>query len=326
MQVDFTIPDWATHVLSDLTDMERAPHKVDASKVRKFSVDLPDDVYFEYAFADAAGEVRPDPENDIKADNPWYPDASAVLGPDYAPSPYATPELKAEGRVLRKRLESEALGQTRRLILYTPKGYEDAELPTVYVQDGTAYYRIARLADVLETLLKENLIRPAHLVFIEPIDRSAEYRFNPDYRAFITNEVLPLVEEELRTTDERIAMGASLGGLLSATLALHHPQTFQTVVAQSGAFLGSPEELDFYTGKSSWVLDTLKEKDPLDVRWYVEVGTLEWLTNINRQVRDVLKEKAYDFVYDERHAGHNWTNWRNGLADALRFALQPEQK
>ena len=164
-----------------------------------------------------------------------------------------TQRLKAEGRVLRKRLESRHLGQTRRLIFYTPKGFGEEKWPTIYVQDGTAYYRIARLADVLETLLKENLIRPAHLVFIEPIDRSAEYRFNPDYRAFISDEVLPLVEEELNTTNERIAMGASLGGLLSATLALHHPETFQTVVAQSGAFLGSPEELDFYAGKSSWV-------------------------------------------------------------------------
>ena len=324
MQVDFTIPDWATHVMSDLTDMERSPHKVDASKVRKFSVDLPDDAYFEYAFVDESGEVRRDPENDVKADNPWHPDASAVLGPDYMPNPYSDPDAKAEGRVIRKRLDSEPLGQTRRLTLYTPKGFEDEELPTVYVQDGTAYYRLARLADVLETLLQENLIRPAHLVFIEPIDRSAEYRFNPDYRAFMIDEVLPLVSDELAVTDERIAMGASLGGLVSATLALHHPEVFQAVVAQSGAFLGSPEELDFYTGKSSWVLDMLQEKEALELRWYLEVGTLEWLTDINRQVRDALKDKGYDFVYNERNAGHNWTNWRNGLADALQYALKPE--
>ena len=323
MQVDFIIPEWATQVISDLTDMERSPHKVDASKVRKFSVDLPDDAYFEYAFIDEAGEVRPDPDNDVEADNPWYPDASAILGPNYKPSSYADPELKAEGRVLRKRLESRHLGQTRRLIFYTPKGFGEEKLPTIYVQDGTAYYRIARLADVLETLLKENLIRPAHLVFIEPIDRSAEYRFNPDYRAFISDEVLPLVEEELNTTNERIAMGASLGGLLSATLALHHPETFQTVVAQSGAFLGSPEELDFYAGKSSWVLEALKERQALELRWYVEVGTLEWLTDINRKVREALKEKGCDVTYNERNAGHNWTNWRNGLADALQFALKP---
>lgn len=324
MQVEFIVPDWATQVMSDLTDMERAPHKVDASKVRKFSVDLPDDAYFEYAFVDESGEVRLDPENDVEADNPWHPDASAVLGPDYKPSPYAHPKLKAEGRILRKRLESKNLGQTRRLIFYTPKGFETEKLPTVYVQDGTAYYRIARLADVLETLLEEQLVRPAHLVFIEPVDRSAEYRFNPDYRAFITDEVLPLAEEELATTDERVAMGASLGGLASTTLALHHPETFQTVVAQSGAFLGSPEELDFYTGKSSWVLDTLTEKNTLDLRWYLEVGTLEWLIDINRKVRDILKDKGYDFAYNERNAGHNWTNWRNGLADALQFALKPE--
>ena len=322
MKVDITVPAWAEQVVSDLTDMERNPHPVDAAQVSKFTLDLPDDAYFEYAFVAADGTWRADPANDLKAENPWYPNVSAVEGPDYTPSPFANPETTAGGRVLRQRLESQALGQTRRLILYTPKGYEAEGLPTVFVQDGTAYYRIARLADVLEALLQKNLVRPAHLVFIEPQDRAAEYRFNPDYRSFITDELLPNLEE-LEQTDERILMGASLGGLVSATLALKHPDVFSTVVSQSGAFIGSPKELDFYRGETSWVLEELEKREKVDLRWYVETGTLEWLTEINRRVRDVLEAKGYDYSYQERNAGHNWTNWRNGLADALKFALEP---
>jgi len=321
MNADITVPDWATHILSDLTDLERDPHPVDASQVSKFTLELPNDVYFEYGFRDEEGNLKADPTNNLEADNPWYPNLSALTGPDYTPDAYADPEVKAEGRVLRKRLESQALDQTRRVTLYTPKGLEDEALPAIYVQDGTAYYRIARLADVLETLLQQEKVRPAHLVFIEPKDRTAEYRFNPDYRTFVTDEVIPRVEDELNVTDERVAMGASLGGLVSATLALHHPELFSTVVAQSGAFIGSPEEPDFYRGETSWVLSELKERDTLDLRWYTETGTLEWLTDINRQVRDVLEEKGYDHAYDERNAGHNWTNWRNGLGKALQFAL-----
>lgn len=322
MQVDFPVPDWAVKVMSDLTDMERNPHPVDAAKVKKFTVDLPDDAYFEYAFVDAEGNVKRDPVNEVKADNPWHPAASAVHGPGYKPDAYANPESEAKGRVSRHRIQSEILGQTRRLTLYTPQGYETTDLPVIYVQDGTAYYRIARLADVLESLLEDALVRPAHLVFLEPIDRSAEYRFNLEYRHFVLEEALPLVEKEVATTGERVAMGASLGGLVSATLALEHPDKFGTVVTQSGAFLGSPEDLDFYRGASSWVLKTLQRKEPLNLRWYLDVGTLEWLTDINRQVRDALEAKGYDYAYEERSAGHNWTNWRNGLAQALRFALE----
>ena len=322
MNVTIHIPNWATHIVSDHTDMERDPHPVDASKVAKFSFELSDDAYFEYAFLDAEGTMRADPLNETAADNPWYPNASAVIGPDYRVDPYAhIEESLATGEVQRHRLESAHLSQTRRLTLYTPKGFENEALPCVYVQDGTAYFRIAKLNEVLEALLKDDLIRPAHLVFVEPISRSKEYRFNPHYRAFMVDELVPFVEERLKTTSERAAMGASLGGLVSATLALHHPELFGTVVAQSGAFLGTPEDMDFYRSEQSWVASELEAREREPIRWYTEVGTLEWLTPINRRVHEVLEAKGYEHAYAERHAGHNWVNWRNGLSHALRFAL-----
>jgi enterochelin esterase-like enzyme len=324
MKLSISIPDWARFIVSDLTDMERKPHPVDAARVSKFSLVLPDDVYFEYAFIDAAGEMQPDPENPQRADNPWYPNASAVLGPAYQADSFANPSEEARGRVLRQRLESHSLQQSRRLVCYTPEGFETTPLPTLYLQDGIAYYRIARLAEVLESLLKARLVRPSHLVFVEPFDRSLEYRYNPHYRRFFSDELLPFVEADLLTTEQRVLMGASLGGLVSATMALERPDLFQTVIAQSGAFVGSPAEPDFYRGKTSWVLEQIQRLEPLPLRWYLETGTLEWLVSINQKLRDALAEKGYDHAYAERHAGHNWTNWRNGLAGALRFALPPE--
>lgn len=319
MNVSITIPPWAKFIVSDFTDMERNPQPVKESQI---SFDLPENAYFEYGFLDADGKVQPDPNNPTKADNPWHPNTSAIVAPHYQASAYATPTAKAEGRVLRPRIESSFLHQSRRMIAYTPKGYEQQALPVVYVQDGIAYYRIAKLAEVLEQLLQENLVRPAHLVFIEPIDRLVDYRFNAHYRSFMTDELVPLIHKELQTTSERIVMGASLGGLVSATLALEHPDMFQTVIAQSGAFLGSPRELDFYKGKSSWVLETLQSNERLPLRWYIETGTIEWLTDINRKVHEVLEQKNYDPAYAERNAGHNWVNWRNGLGNALKFALK----
>ena len=320
MRYTIQIPTWAKYIVSDFTDMERNPQAVTGLS---WSFELPEDAYFEYAFLDADGTMKPDPNNVVKADNPWYPNSSAILAPNYKSDLYANPTFKAAGRVLRLRIESLFLKQTRRIIIYTPLGYETQALPVIYVQDGVAYYRIARLADVLEQLLQEQLVRPAHLVFIEPIDRFSEYRFNPEYRSFIVDELLPLIDKELQTTPERIAMGASLGGLVSATLALEHPDLFQTVISQSGAFLGSPTEHDFYKGKTSWVLETLQKQDALTLRWYSDVGTIEWLTNINRKVHEVLLQKGYNHLYSERNAGHNWVNWRNGLGNALKFALNP---
>ena len=36
----------------------------------------------------------------------------------------------------------------------------------------------------------------------------------------------------------------------------------------------------------------------------------------------VNPDESVRHEYRERHAGHNWTNWRNGLADALEFLLR----
>lgn len=318
MKLCISVPEWAKFIVSDFSDLERNPQPV---KNSQWVFELPDDAYFEYGFLDAEGNMKPDPNQIAKAENPWFPNLSAILAPNYQADIYANPTLAAQGRVLRLRLESKCLQQTRRMIVYTPLGYEARALPVVYVQDGVAYYRIGKLADVLEQLLQEQAVRPAHLIFIEPIDRFAEYRFNSVYQKFMVEELLPFIEDKIQTTSERMVMGASLGGLVSAVLALEHPALFQTVISQSGAFLGSPEEPDFYRSQRSWVLETLQKSEALPLRWHTEVGTLEWLTDINRQIHRVLLQKGYDHAYIERNAGHNWVNWRNGLGSALQFAL-----
>lgn len=118
-------------------------------------------------------------------------------------------------------------------------------------------------------------------------------------------------------------MGASLGGLVSAVLAWEHPELFGTVVAQSGAFLGTPEGPDHYRSEASWLLERVRAEAPKPIRWHLDCGTLEWLLEVNRELAAALDDKGYEVQYRERPAGHNWVNWRNGLAAALRFALSP---
>jgi len=165
------------------------------------------------------------------------------------------------------------------------------------------------------------LVRPAHLVFIEPVDRAMEYAYNPAYRHFMVDELLPWLERKLPSSGERIALGASLGGLVSAALALEHPELFQAVATQSGAFWGTPNDPDYYRSEQSWVVEQLKQGRAQAVAWYIDSGTLEWLYPVNRRVAAVLKSGDYRYAYAERNAGHNWVNWRNGLAAALRFVL-----
>ncbi|MEJ2289024.1 MAG: alpha/beta hydrolase-fold protein [Deinococcales bacterium] len=324
MRVSLDVPPWAKRFASDLTDMDRSPRPLDPAGEPNLAFELPDDVYFEYAFLDAEGEMRADPANPRRAENPWYREVSALLGPAYRPDALAEPPEPVPPPVVdRLRIPSQALHQQRRVMVATPAGFEGAALPWVLAQDGVAFYRLARLADVLAALQAAGEARPARIAFVEPVERSREYAFHAGYRRFVVEELLPELRRRYPSTDELVALGASLGGLFSATLALERPGLVSSVVTFSGAFLGYPQDRDFYGSERSWVAETLEEHGASELRWYAECGTLEWLTDVNRRVARALAGHGVEHAHVERHAGHNWTNWRNGLSGALRFALRP---
>ena len=232
MLIDLTPPAWAARLQSDLTDWQRSPLPVD----RLTPFEIPDDAYFEYAWEDAAGERRPDPGNPNPRLNPWWEFACHFTGPEYHPDPDVVAEgVRPRGRVLRMSVESRILDQTRHLLVYTPAGMAEAELPLVLFNDGKAYYGWGRTPQVLDRLLEQGEIAPAHLVFVPPSERTKEYAFNPAYRRFLVEDLLPAVEERVTCDGRRTVWGASLGGLMGAMLALERPDLFGAVVTQSAA-------------------------------------------------------------------------------------------
>ena len=319
MRIDLQPPSWATHVLSDLTDWQRAPLPVD----EVVPVDLPDDVYFEYAYLDADGERRPDPDNPNPRLNPWWPYASNLSGPQYRPDPLAqVSERASRGRLLRLEVDSRILDQSRRVLIYTPAGCADRALPLILFQDGKAYLGWGKVPQILDRLLEREEVEPAHLVFIPPQARTPEYFFNARYREFLLGEALPFVERRIACDGRRTAWGASLGGLLSAQLAWQAGDLFQQVVTQSGAFLFSAEtaETNPFTGNEAFRSEVLASP-PRPVRWRLDCGSLEWLLPSNEHLVAALVERGHEATLTVRNAGHNWVNWRNGIAAGLRFAL-----
>jgi enterochelin esterase family protein len=322
MRVDLTPPPWATHLLSDLDDWRRRPRPV--AELAPF--DLPDDAYFEYAWQDAQGAVRPDPANPNPPNNPWWEHARYLAGPAYAPDRWAQVPARTApaGQVLRLRLDSAHLGQQRHVLVYTPAGHGAGDaLPHVVFQDGKAYFGWGKTPQVFDRLLAAGRCAPAHLVFIPPVDRSREYHLNDGYLAFVREEALPAVAERARCDGRRVAWGASMGGFCSAELGWRFPLTFQTVVSQSGAFLFHPGQRigdDPHSGREWWA-ERVGAEVWRPLRWILQTGTLEWLHAPNRNLASALEDAGYDVHYEERHSGHNWTTWRDGLAGAFALAL-----
>ncbi len=323
MRIDLKAPSWAKHFLSDLTDWTKAPLPV--ADMAPF--DLPDDVYFEYAYADNKGQKRPDPENPNPILNPWWTFASNLTGPAYRPDSLAQLSgLAPSGQVLRMDCDSEILAENRSLLVYSPPGMAHLPLPHIWFQDGKAFFGWGKVPQVLDQLMASGRVGPAHLIFVPPKQRTKEYAFNSHYRKFLLDELMPHVESRVPCNGTRAAWGASLGGLLSAQLAWEREDLFQKIVCQSGAFLFS-EDMDQsnpFAGNESF-LGRVRSEKAKELSWYLECGTLEWLLASNQTLVAELQNKGMPAVLRERNAGHNWVNWRNGLASGLEFVLGPPQ-
>ncbi len=318
MRVDLKPPSWAAHLLSDRHDWSRRPLPV--AELAPF--DLPDDAYFEYAWLDASGTPRPDPDNHDRR-NPWWEHACALVGPGYAPEPWRDRAAEhAAGRTRRLWFTSPRLPGRRRVLVYAPDGDFDAPRPAVYVQDGKGFYHYGRLPQVADALLAAGLIPPARLVFVQPADRNSEYIFNADWAAFMTEDLLPSLERAAPCDGFRALLGVSLGGLAAAWLAWTRPDLFAAVGAHSGAFLIGPDDAppDPFAG-SEWLRAALAAGEGPCLRWYLDCGSLEWLAPAHERLAPLLDARGDPHRLVFRSAGHNWENWRNGLAPALRFLL-----
>ena len=328
MELHVPVPEWADRVVSDLTDMDRAPHPVDARKVARFTLRLPDDVHFEYGFLDAEGRVHADPENPERADNPWYRELSRARGPEYRPHPLADPDPDlATGTTRRLRVaDPEPSHGERRVTLYEPAGLT-GPAPLLVVHDGTAYLRIARLPAVLEASIADGRVRPARVAFVDPVRpdaRQAEYGFGESYLRFALGTLLPRLREEADASETHL-LGASLGGLAATRIAWAEPEAIRGLALQSPAFLGTPDEREFHRSERSWWLERLERSDAaLPWRTYQEVGSLDWLHDVNERIAPHLAERTVAHRFQVRSAGHNWTFWRDGLADALEALLAPD--
>ncbi len=305
--VTFHPPARARFLVGDFTDWDKRPIPIKGP----LTLEFPPGAYIEYAFLDEDRAPFPDPDNPHKAQNPWwsYPRAVELPGFHYASPPQPSRPVE----VHRHRLESKAFGAPRRYYVYNPQ--EPAQA-TLYVHDGVAYYRTARLAEVAQGLLEQGQITPVRIVFVEPEDRRREYWFSHAYEQHLLNEVIPAVEAHYGPTPERGLLGASLGGLVSSWLALRHPELFQKVATQSACLTASPEGGDSYTDPE-WLTEQYQAAETLPLRFYCETGQIEWLLAPNRRFAAMLADKGYPHLYQERPSGHNWMTWRQGLAPAL---------
>jgi enterochelin esterase family protein len=116
-----------------------------------------------------------------------------------------------------------------------------------------------------------------------------------------------------------ISWGASLGGTAAIWLAATRPDLFGRSTSQSGV-LGPVEPasgLDDAPGDPA----ARCFQEGYAAPTYLECGSFEEFIAGNREAATRLRERGVRHEYRERHTGHSWLGWRQGIGPALRFHL-----
>lgn len=148
------------------------------------------------------------------------------------------------------KIESKIVNETRVINVWTPPNYKTStdSLPVLYMPDGGVVQEdFPHIANTIAKLVDNKSIPPMILVGIENTDRrrdlsgasevKADEEYCPltdgakDFRAFITDELMPEINKKYRTTTEKGIIGESLAGLFVVETLLLKPDAFDYYIA-----------------------------------------------------------------------------------------------
>jgi glucan 1,4-alpha-glucosidase len=285
-----------------------------APGVKLIRLKFPKAARLEYKLV-ADGEWILDPLNPNRNNNGVGGFNSFFTGADYRAAAFSSGSEGPRGRVERLAIPGDG---RRKVQVYLPPGYDkaSARYPVLYMQDGSQFIELGRAVETADRMITEGRLAPFIIVFVDPVERMKEYWADDGFADWMAHDLVPLVDSRYRTRAERDARalsGASLGGTISVWTALRHPETFARVAGQSSAFQIDDERV--LASLARLDSDASRRKYPL--RFYLDAGRYEPLIlDVSRRANVILRARGYPVSYRETPSGHNYTAWRDRLADA----------
>lgn len=143
---------------------------------------------------------------------------------------------------------------------------------------------------------------------------------------FLLRELLPHLRETRDLDGRTWITGLSMGGYGAMTLALRHPDLFDSASAMSAFYRPTrlpeiiPMSADRVWGSAVAAHDpSALLLDPPDLRFAFDCGLDDFLLEDNRTMHASLVEAGVDHGYAEHPGGHDWDYWRSRFPDHLRF-------
>jgi len=286
------------------------------------------------------GQSMPDPNNTLpKVGVVWFASQFMLPGPE---ADFLAVQNVPHGELHELWYWSDALHETRRVIVYTPPGYDqtsDKKYPVLYLlhgfgDDETGWTNAGRANFIMDNLLAEGKAKPAIIVMpfghlsrqsvidinheraIHPTTRSSTNLFTVEkIQAELLNSVIPLIEKNYHVnTDrtQRAIVGLSMGGHQSLAIGLNNLDKFSYVAGFSSALMG-----DLKPEFGSFLDHPDAANSQLKLLW-IGIGDRDNLLKGDQNFEHQLSERGikHEWVITPGY-WHMWPLWRMYLRDLL---------
>ena len=253
---------------------------------------------------------------------------------------------------------SSLLNREVRYSVYLPPDYytSNRRYPVVYLlhgygDDETSWIQFGEADRIADAGIKSGELPPMIIVMPDG-GRSFyinDYQSKVRYEDMFVQEFIPHIDSSFRTRtgrEFRAISGLSMGGFGALVLSMHHSELFGSCAALSGSartdemVMAIPDErynqtfAPVFSGPATgqdrltltWkrnspitLAKSAPEGDLKKVRWYIDCGDDDALSAGNALLHIALTERTIPHEYRVRDGAHEWSYWRTGLPDALKF-------
>lgn len=230
------------------------------------------------------------------------------------------------GEVRSAWFRSKITGQPRRVIVYTPPGYDQGteKYPVLYLQHGAGedergWTAQGRANFILDNLIASGKARPMIVVMSNGYaTRAGQSEKSFDFSGFesvLIEELIPWIDGRYRTVadrDHRALAGLSMGGMQAVKIGLAHLDTFASIGAFSAPV---PGKFDAKTANDGVFADPAKFNAQVRLFW-LGAGTAEGFIDGMKSMHESLEKAGVTHVYFESPGtSHEWLTWRRSLHD-----------
>ena len=299
-------------------------------------LEIPKDSRVEYQIEVRRGEHWErfnDPLNPRIARSP-VGNSSVCFGQGYEVPDWAVYDPDARpGELVELMIRSQAQRRDNRVTLYLPARFTTTQrYPLLVVHDGGDYLEYASMKVVLDNLIHRLDMAETVVAFTYPGERLREYPNSGPHARWITKELIGQLEEQFPLVAHpsgRALLGSSFGAIASLTTAVRYPETYGSLLLQSGSFVFT--DIGALQGEDPAFDPVVKFMNRYRARptrfadrLFMSCGVYEPLIVFNRSMVPVFTETGMTINYVESRDGHNWESWRDRLRDGLSWVFPGE--